>query len=76
MYGVTLMIDKQCATEIRDLALKSIMNLSQILQVIRGRCTEQEYEKLKKGVGLSVGKIQIDILDVVYITHPDLDDLK
>lgn len=70
------MMEKECAIEARECALKSITELSRLLDVCRGRCSDDDYERLRKGVGLSIGRIQTDVLDVIYATHPDLDDLK
>jgi hypothetical protein len=70
------MIEKSCAIGAREHALKAISELSQILNVTQGRCSQEEYERIKKGVGLSIGKIQSDLLDVIYAEHPDLDDLR
>lgn len=69
------MIEKQCALDIRDHALKAITELTQLLNTSQGRCSQEEYERIKKGIGLSIGKIQIDVLDVVYAAHPELNDL-
>jgi hypothetical protein len=46
-----------------------------VLNKLQNRCSPEEYEKIKRGVGLAIGKIQTDLLDVVVATHPDLDDL-
>ncbi len=70
------MIEKQCAVEIRELALGAISALSEILSISRERCSIDDYEQLKKGVGLSIGGIQIDILDVINAVYPELDDLE
>jgi len=70
------MIEKECATEIRELALKAISELTQALNASRKRCSEEDYERIRKGVGLSIGKIQTDLLDVIYAAYPELDDLK
>ena len=70
------MIEKECAVEVRESALKAISELSRLLEVCRDRCTDGDYERLKKGIGLSIGRIQTDLLDVVYSAYPDLDDLK
>lgn len=70
------MIEKECAKEIREYALKAVSELTQALKVSHGRCSEEEYEKIRKGVGLSIGRIQTDILDIVYSAYPELDDLK
>ena len=70
------MIEKECAIEIREHALKAISELSQVLNVSQSRCSQEEYERIKKGVGLSIGKIQSDLLNVIYTAYPELDDLK
>jgi hypothetical protein len=70
------MIEKQCAVDIRELALKAISDLSEILMISRGRCSIDDYERIKKGVGLCIGGIQIDILDVINAVYPELDTLE
>ena len=70
------MIDKEFATEIREHALNAISELSQVLNVKQSRCSQEEYEQIKRGVGLSIGKIQSDLLDVIYAAYPELDDLR
>ena len=69
------MIEKECATEIKVLALKAITELSQVLNVCENRCTEEEYECIRKGVGLSIGKIDTELLGIIYMAYPELDDL-
>jgi hypothetical protein len=76
MYGEFMMIEKECAKTICEHALKAVSELTHALNVIHGRCSEEEYEKIRKGIGLSIGKIQTDILDIVYSAYPELDDLK
>jgi len=70
------MIEKECGSKIRGFALNAISELSKVLDASRGRCSEQEYERLKRGVGLSIGMIQTELLDVVCKAYPGLDDLK
>jgi hypothetical protein len=69
------MIEKECAIEICELALKAVSELTQVLNISHERCSKEEYEQIRKGVGLSIGIIQTDILDVVYMAYPELDDL-
>lgn len=69
------MIEKECAIEISELALKAVSELTQVLNISNNRCSKDEYELIRKGVGLSIGKIQTDILDVIYMAYPELDDL-
>lgn len=70
------MIERQCAIEVIELGLEAISKLSRVLHAIHGHCTDEEYELLKRGIGLSIGKIQTEILDFIYVAYPDLDDLK
>jgi len=37
--------------------------------------TEEQYERIRKGIGLSIGKIQTDILGIIYEAYPELDAL-
>ena len=75
MYGDPLM-EKELGQIIRDSGLEAVKSLSVILERANGRCSPEEFELLRKGVGLAIGKIQMGVLEVVYREHPDLDDLK
>jgi hypothetical protein len=67
---------KEDAVEIKERGLKAVQELSAILVFIRGRCSDEEFQKVKRGVGLSIGRIQTELLDLIYSEHPDLSDLK
>lgn len=75
MYGEFMMKKKQ-AIEIKKYSLDAISELSKILSIQRESVSEEEYERLKKGVGIAIGDIQINLLDVIYSQYPDIDDLK
>ena len=64
---------KEEALKTQTLALEAIRNLTQILYVIE---RTPEYELLKKATGISIGRIQTDILDVIYKEYPEIDDLE
>lgn len=68
------MIEKECAVEVQESALKAISELSRLLEACRGRCSDDDYERLRRGVGLSIGRIQTELLDVVYSAYPELDE--
>jgi len=70
------MINRECAKEVCELALDAVSKLTSILVAISDRCSEDEYKKIKKGVGLSIGKIQTDILNDIFIEYPEFSDLK
>ena len=69
-------MDKQIATDIRGHALRAISELSQLLNAALDRCSAEEYEQIRRGVGLSIGRIQTDVLDFVCSAYPELDDLR
>lgn len=69
-------MDIDTAKEVRDQALKAIEELSHGLTIAKGKCSEEDFESLKKAVGMSIIRIDGDILDFIYTRYPELDDLK
>jgi len=69
------MIEKKCAIEMQVAALNAITELTKLLNMSKDRCSIDEYEKIKEGVGRSIGHIQMDILEVIIAEYPELDDL-
>ena len=69
-------MNKQDAIEMKEHGLTAIEELSDLLNIALGRCSPGEYERIKRGVGLSIGRIQTELLDVIYETYPELDHLK
>ena len=70
------MIDKTTAIQVQQRALSAIRELMTILSEIDGKCSEQDYQCIKRGVGLSVGRVQMEILEILNAQHPDIDDLR
>ncbi len=68
-------MEKETAKEIKEHALKAIENLSGCLITATNKCSKEEFETLKKGVGMSIMKID-DMLDIIYNKYPELDDLE
>jgi hypothetical protein len=58
------------------MCLEAVSQLSRVVLFSRGRCSQEEFERIKKAVGLAVGQIQAEILDAIYSRYPELDDLK
>jgi hypothetical protein len=76
MYG-DLMIEKQSAREMKEHALKAIEELTTLLSVSSSRCSQASSDQIRMGVGLSIAKIQTELLDsIIYAEYPGLDDLK
>jgi hypothetical protein len=71
-----LMIEKRCEMEIKEHALKAISELSFVLNAVQHRCSQQDLEWVRVGVGRAIGTIQSELLEPVYEAHPELDDLR
>jgi hypothetical protein len=69
------MLKKEDATEIRDHALSAIKELMTLFHFAKDKCSPEQHEQIKRGVGLAIGKIQMDILEVINEAYPELDDL-
>jgi hypothetical protein len=72
----TFMTSKAVAERVHRSAISAIVELSALLRDIQGTCTDDELDQIRKGVGLSIGTIQTEIMDPLYVHHPELDDLK
>ena len=70
------MMNKQDAIEMKRHGLNAIEELSDLLTIALDRCSPEESELIKRGVGLSIGRIQTELLDTIYRTYPELDHLK
>jgi hypothetical protein len=70
------MIDRQLAIELKEHGLKAVIELTLALNCCYERCSPEEYKTIKKAVGLSIGRINLELLDFVYQQYPDLDHLK
>ena len=69
-------MEKKIAIEIQQHALDAIRALSEALSRCENRCSPEEYQQIKRGVGLSMGRIETELLGVIYAEYPELDDLK
>jgi hypothetical protein len=58
--------------DVQSRGLKAIELLWGIFQLDKEQCTPEEYERIRRGVGISVARIQMDVLDTLYKDHPDL----
>ena len=70
------MIDKNAAIEIQRHALKAIESLEAALYAAKNCCPEKDFERIKRGVGLSIGRIDSELLSVIYEVYPELDHVK
>jgi hypothetical protein len=66
---------KETATELQRRYLRAIEALSESLLVSQRLLSGDEYEAGRKATASIIGRIQIDLLDPLYMHHPELDDL-
>lgn len=69
------MMEKQIANEVKKHALDAVKSLSKALSSCEDQCPPDEYQQIKKGVGLSMGTIETELLGIIYAAYPELDDL-
>jgi hypothetical protein len=70
------MIGKDIAVQIKKRSLVAIGELDSIVSDVRGQCSEEDFEMIKRNVGMSIIKIIDNLLEPVYQHYPELDDLK
>lgn len=70
------MMNKNDAIAMQQHGLKAIEELSDLLNIALDRCSEEQAQQIKRGVGLSIGRIQLELLDIIYKAYPELDHLK
>lgn len=66
---------RSLAIEARSRALSAVKLLNSIVQ-LESNWSPDNMRRLKKGVGIAIGTIEVDLLSVIYKEFPDLVDLK
>jgi hypothetical protein len=64
------------AANVKQRALVAVAELHSILTDIRNECSSEDFQLVKRGVGLSIGTIEIELLQAIYRQYPEIDDLK
>jgi hypothetical protein len=70
------MVKKETALLIQKRAMNIVAKLDNLLSEIHDQCTDEDYQIIKRGVGLSIGRILTEILEPIYKQHPEIDDLR
>jgi hypothetical protein len=69
------MINKEVAIEVKLHALNAVEELGLALKSCHLKCSDEEFMVIKKAVGISIGRINLDLLDYIYSMHPELNHL-
>ncbi|WP_454700681.1 hypothetical protein [Agrobacterium burrii] len=67
-------MDIDFAAKAKENALECVRILNDIIKINTDWSTE-EMKEFKKSIGLTIGKIEMDILLKIYENHKDLDDI-
>jgi hypothetical protein len=70
------MMEKDIAIAIQELALEAVHALAKAGEICASGCSGEERRQIERGVGLSMGRIETELLGVIYAAYPELDDLK
>jgi len=66
-------MERDQAIQIHAKALVAVENLTSILEMVKGTLTPEDFEEVKKGVGLSIGAIEMRVNAPLYQRFPDLE---
>jgi len=61
------------AIRIKEKALAAIEELTSMLVIVEDTLPAEEFERLKKGIGLAIGSIEMHVNAQLYRQHPDLE---
>jgi hypothetical protein len=66
---------RETAIFIKEQALDAIQALSEIAGQCPSENSTENDNDMHKSAGILIGRIQMDILETIYASHPDLDDI-
>lgn len=70
------MIPRENAIEIQQLALAAIPSLAAALNLAISHGSSDTIADVKRGVGLSIGTIETELVSVLTRLYPDIDDIQ
>lgn len=69
------MMTKDTAEKIHAASMREVVELS-LLRDVKTLCSDEDFQKIKRGVGLTIGTIRTELVDSLYVEYPELDDLR
>lgn len=64
--------DKAVASEVNKLMLEYSGKLDASLQVVKDRCSTEEFVAYRTVVGKLLGEMLVEVMNPIYVQHPDL----
>jgi hypothetical protein len=65
-------MDKKLAEETSLMALKMSSTLDKHLRKIMDKCSKEDFEKMRSGVGYVMGYLYTDIMEPIWHMYPEL----
>jgi|KBSMisStaDraftv2_1062788.scaffolds.fasta_scaffold1884514_1 hypothetical protein len=66
---------RETAIRVQQSGRAAVTILVAMLEQVENDCSKKEFETIKRGVGLTIGRLQMELLEPLYVQHPDIDDL-
>lgn len=67
-------MNRDLAVRIKGKALAAVEELASILDIVKDEIPNHEFEQVKKGVGLAIGSIEMQVNVQLYRQFPDLEN--
>ena len=71
--GRTEGMNREQAVEVKEKALAAVEALTSVLYIVKGKVSDEEFERIKRGIGLAIGSIEIHVNAPLYRQFPDLE---
>lgn len=65
-------MNRDQAVRIKEKALAAVEELASVLDIVKDKVPAEEFERIKKGVGLAIGSIEMHVNAQFYRQYPDL----
>lgn len=65
-------MDKETAREIHATLIDVCQRLDGTIVLAKQRCSEEDFKKYRRAVGAVMGEILLEILNPMYVEHPEL----
>ena len=66
-------MNREQAVDVKERALAAVEALASVLDIVKGKVPDDEFEQVKKGIGLAIGSIEIHVNARLYRQFPDLE---
>ncbi len=66
---------RDTAIKIQQSGRAATAMLIALMDQVREDCSDDEFQSVKRGVGLTIGRIQMGLIEPVLVLYPDVDDL-